>query len=184
MKIDGSSTNSIGGTVSGAANVIANNQGDGVVVLSGVDNAIRQNSIFANTGIGIDLGGDGVTQNHNPPLTSGPNLYLNYPVLNPAQAGPTSTTISGTYLGIPNTLYTIELYSIDTPDPSGYGQGRTYLGSVAAGTDSSGNATFNTNVSSAVSSSAQVTALAIDATATRRSLPGTSWSRIPRSTWR
>ena len=162
VKIDGSSTNAIGGTVSGAANVIANNQGDGVVVLSGINNAIRHNSIFANTGIGIDLGGDGVTPNHNPPLQTGPNLTLNYPVLDPAMAGSGSTQISGSYVGVANTMYTIELYSIDTPDPSGHGQGRTYLGSTVAGTDASGNATFSTNVSSAVSSSAKVTALAID----------------------
>ncbi len=162
VKIDSASNNSIGGTLSGAANIIANNQGTGVVVLSGVGNAIRENSIFGNTNLGIDLGGDGVTPNHNPPATSGPNLYQNYPVLNTAISGTASTQVSGSLNAAASSIFTIEFYSVDQPDPSGYGQGRTYLGATTVGTDANGHASFTTTLSSAVPSTSMITAVAID----------------------
>ncbi len=61
--------NTIGGTVAGAANTIAFNQGAGVAVGSPElpdycpGNAILSNSIFGNGRLGIDLGADGVTPN-------------------------------------------------------------------------------------------------------------------------
>ena len=62
-------SNTIGGTVEGAGNVIAFNEQAGVAVVdnfngptTGVE--ILSNSIFANQGLGIDLGDDGVTPNH------------------------------------------------------------------------------------------------------------------------
>ena len=48
------------------------------------DDSILGNSIYANTGLGIDLGNDGVTTNHDPEPTVGPNLLQNYPVLTSA----------------------------------------------------------------------------------------------------
>ena len=47
---------------------------------AGTGNEIRLNSIFSNTGLGIDLGGDGVTLNNSAPHT-GPNDYQNFPVI-------------------------------------------------------------------------------------------------------
>ncbi len=67
-------TTTVGGTDPGAGNTIAYNVGDGVLVdaTGGVDNAILSNSIFSNHGLGIDLGGDGVTPNHPGGSTHGP----------------------------------------------------------------------------------------------------------------
>src|SRR6202034_1620122 len=83
IQIDsGSSNNTIGGTAAGAGNTIAFSTGIGVDVDSsaGTGNEIRLNAIFSNTGLGIDLGGDGVTLNNSVPHT-GPNNYQNFPVI-------------------------------------------------------------------------------------------------------
>src|SRR5205823_3011007 len=53
----GADHNTIGGTAAGAANTIADNQGAGVGVSSeSTWNAIRGNRIYANGGLGFDLG--------------------------------------------------------------------------------------------------------------------------------
>ena len=83
IQIDGgSSSNTIGGTAAGAGNTIAFSTGIGVDVdaTAGTGNEIRLNSIFSNTGLGIDLGGDGVTLNNSVPHT-GPNDYQNFPAI-------------------------------------------------------------------------------------------------------
>ena len=49
-------------------------------VNAGTGNSIHGNAIFSNEGLGIDLGGDGVTFNHQGAI-NGPNNYQNYPVL-------------------------------------------------------------------------------------------------------
>ena len=83
IQIDGGSfNNTIGGTAAGAGNTIAFSTGIGVDVdaTAGTGNEIRFNSIFSNTGLGIDLGGDGVTLNNSAGHT-GPNNYQNFPVI-------------------------------------------------------------------------------------------------------
>src|SRR5262249_6091464 len=49
------SDNTIGGRAAGAANTIAFNARDGVLVDGGVGNAITRNAIFANGNLGIEL---------------------------------------------------------------------------------------------------------------------------------
>ena len=87
IQIDGGSfDNTIGGTAAGAGNTVAFSTGIGVDVdaTAGTGNAIRLNSIFSNTGLGIDLGGDGVTLN-NSAGHIGPNDYENFPVITDGQ---------------------------------------------------------------------------------------------------
>ena len=60
MKLDDSTTVTIGGTASGAGNVIAYNGGAGVFLEQGYGIPIRGNSIHDNAGLGIDLGPAGV----------------------------------------------------------------------------------------------------------------------------
>ena len=62
-------------------NTIAFNLGAGVEVLASNGNRIRVNSIFANTGLAIDLGGDGVTPNDPDDSDDGPDGLQNFPVL-------------------------------------------------------------------------------------------------------
>ncbi len=133
------SGNSIGGTTTGAGNTIADNTLAGVVVLgdSTVQDSIRGNAIFDNGKLGIDLGGDGVTLNHGNTVASGPNDLENYPVVTAAGAG-AETSVSLSFLSLPNGSYTIDFYASPQPDPSGYGQGQSYLGSVSVTTDANG----------------------------------------------
>lgn len=73
----------IGGDDPDAGNVIAYNEGAGVLVQSTSfdGNAIVGNRIFANGGIGIDLGGNGRTLNDPGDADTGPNEFQNYPDL-------------------------------------------------------------------------------------------------------
>ena len=68
------------GTASGS-NTIAFNAGAGIVIENSLANPIQRNSIFANVGLGIDLGADGVTPNDAGDGDSGPNDLQNFPVL-------------------------------------------------------------------------------------------------------
>src|SRR5205814_4193956 len=83
---NGATGNSIGGTPAGSGNVIAFNGQGGIRIdaNAGIANAILGNSIYSNTGLGIDLSLDGVTANDNCDTDAGPNRLQNYPVLTSA----------------------------------------------------------------------------------------------------
>jgi hypothetical protein len=135
------SNNMIGGTAVGAFNRIADNNGVGVTVLSGTGNGILGNQFYGNTGIAIDLGGDGVTLNDSKGHT-GPNNYQDFPVLSATVSG-TNATITGTVSGPANSTLRVELYWATSPDPSGYGQG-SFSGYYAnVPTDANGNGSFS-----------------------------------------
>ena len=53
-----------------------------------IDETISGNSIYANGGLGIDLGNDGVTPNNPAGSPTGPNRLQPYPVLNSATPAP------------------------------------------------------------------------------------------------
>src|SRR5262249_17465233 len=122
----------IGGTAVNAGNVIAYN-GKGVVIGesvndNGVDNRVLGNSIYANTQLGIDLANNGVTPNDPLDPDPGPNLLQNYPVLTSAVVSGTTLTVKGTLNSIPNRTYRVEFFASDVGHPSGFGEGKTYLG--------------------------------------------------------
>jgi parallel beta-helix repeat protein len=121
--------NVIGGTDVGAGNVIADNTGIGVDVASGTGNSILGNSIHDNGGGGIRLA-SGANHNQAPPL------------LTSASGSAGGTTITGTLQTVANTTFRVEFFANTTADPSGYGQGRTYLGFTTVTTDGSGAGNF------------------------------------------
>src|SRR5206468_2007909 len=133
------SNNIIGGTISGAANIIAYTMAagfDGVRVRDGCTGIlIRGNSIFSNgnatvNGLGIDLGPDGVTPNDSCDTDTGANLRQNFPVLTSAASGPTMTSVSGTLNSTANGIFLLQFYANAGSTVSGYGEGQTYLGSA------------------------------------------------------
>ena len=142
IAFNGSNDNVIGGVLSGDANIIAYNSLAGVAVAdTSVGNAIRGNSIHDNGGIGIDLGRDGVTPNNPGNGSSGPNNLEHYPVLALVSYGGV-TRIVGGLESLADTQLTIDFYANAVADPSGYGQGEFYLGSITVTTDATGLATF------------------------------------------
>ncbi|WP_165226319.1 beta strand repeat-containing protein [Aquisphaera insulae] len=163
-----SSRNTIGGTAAGEGNIIAGNWGNGVTIGSFAGdlcyrNAVLGNSIYGNFGLGIDLGGDGVSPNLPGGPYDGPNHLQNTPVVESAITTGTAIALAGTFSGPPSTTLTIQFYANDAADPSGHGQGQTYLGSVTVTTDADGNASFAVTLDAAVPAGAFVSATATDA---------------------
>ncbi len=138
----GASNNTIGGILSGEPDTIAFNGAGGVVVNGGTGNGILSNSIFANIGLGIDLGDDGVTLNDTGDGDSGSNNLQNFPVLTSLTIASGNTTIDGSLNSAANTAFRVEFFASETADPSGNGEGQTFLGSKDVTTDGSGNAAF------------------------------------------
>jgi hypothetical protein len=154
----------IGGTAAGSGNVIAGNSEGGVFVDGGGDPAygisILGNSIYGNMNLGISLGSFGVTvPNDTGDADTGANNLQNFPVLKAAYAGGAST-ITGTFNSTPNSTFRLEFFTNPAPDPSGYGQGQTYLGYLNVSTDGSGNATFLASGLAATSAGQWVSATA------------------------
>ena len=126
------------------------------VTLAPVNNAILGNSILSNQGatvdsldypgLGIDLAGTvldenyqvasginvGPTPNDEADPDTGSNIYMNFPVLNSAVQNGTKVTMNLSLDAEGTTdaggLYRVELFANDSADPSGYGEGQTYLG--------------------------------------------------------
>lgn len=157
------SNNTIGGTDSNAENKIQNNGGDGVFVASGTGNAILGNSIFANVGLGVDLGSDGVTSNDSGDVDAGANDLQNFPLLTSATSSSGKATIQGTLNSTPSTAFTVAVYSNSQCDPSAFGEGEAPIGSITATSDASGNANFIITLSSPLPIGYSVAATATDA---------------------
>ena len=116
------------------------NVSDGVQITGGTGNAVTANRIAANGGLGIDLRDDGVTANDGATTAGQPNLLMDFPIVTSALLAGTSLTVSG-YVGSAPGQATfanarVELFLADA-DPSGFGEGRTLLGTLTA--DASGN---------------------------------------------
>lgn len=81
----------IGGEMPGEKNVIAHNNGDGVRATHGGLGrlTVSVNEIFANGGIGVDLGGDGRTANDPGDGDTGPNGLQNFPLVTAYALAPT-----------------------------------------------------------------------------------------------
>jgi hypothetical protein len=121
-----------------------------VAVDEGLGNAIAENSIFDNIGLGIRLGpSDSPLPNDPGDPDSGPNDLQNYPELTDALLLKGNVSIAGTLNSAPNQVYRVELFANDACDPSGSGEGQTFLTAVAVTTDASGNGPFTVKVSGA-----------------------------------
>jgi hypothetical protein len=164
--LDGVPGNQIGGAGIGAGNTIAHNGGNGVTITSGASNPILSNSIFSNQRLGIDLGNNGPTANDHcdqdgAPANS-PNRLRNFPTLTSTTSSGGSTTIAGTLDSRANTTFRLEFFANEACDGTGFGQGKTFIGSTSVTTDGNCAASFNVSLPVAVSPGQVVTATSTD----------------------
>jgi uncharacterized repeat protein (TIGR01451 family) len=152
------SNNTIGGTAAGQANVIAFNTGNGITVVSGVNNRLSANRIFSNDQLGIDLGANGVTANDAGDGDTGANNLQNFPVLTSAIGSGSTIAVQGTLNSTPTTAFQVEIFG-GGADGSGFGEGATALTSITVTTNAAGSATFTTEVQNVATS---LTATATD----------------------
>jgi hypothetical protein len=154
----------IGGTGPDEPNVIAHSFHYGVAIVDGAGHEISVNSIHSNGELGIDLGDDGVTPNDALDTDTGPNDLQNCPTIVSAER-----TVDGTQLLVtvfisskPGNIYRVRYYANDACDPSGSGEGETYLGSGLALTNASGQATVTHTLTASVGLADEITATATD----------------------
>ena len=154
----GASGTRIGYINTGEGNRIAHNVGDGIFVESGTGTQILSNEIFNNSGLGIDLGPNGVTPNDLDDPDGGANNLQNYPVLTMASSIGAGTTILGSLNSTPNTEFVIEFYASSSCDPSGFGEGETPIGYGGGVTDGGGDLPINTTLPTSVPGLRYITA--------------------------
>jgi hypothetical protein len=127
----------------------------------GQGNSLRGNAIYDNTGLGIDLNGDGVTSNDVGDVDGRANQSQNFPTLLAAAAGG-NTRVAGTLASAPNTTYVLDFYASAVRDPSGYGEGQQWLGFATVTTDAAGNASFDGTLPGSSTAGQWITATATD----------------------
>ncbi len=135
-----------------------NGNGAGLVV-SGTAAAatFASNVITANNGLGLDLGGDGVTPN-DPGDTDG---MQNFPLLHSATSSAGVLQIAGSLDSTANSQFVILFFANAAPDLTLFGEGEVFLGSLSpVTTDNAGVAAFEFDTTAAVPVSHFVTALA------------------------
>jgi uncharacterized repeat protein (TIGR01451 family)/CSLREA domain-containing protein len=147
------------------ANTIANNGEQGVVLPGSQPNrsvTVSQNAIHDNTGLGFDIGADGVTANDAGDGDIGPNLRQNFPTVTRAGSQGSFTQVEGVLNSAPSTAYTVELFKSAACDSSGYGEGGAYLGTVVSTTDVTGHADFQVTFGGGAAQTDVVTGTATD----------------------
>ena len=112
--------------------------------------------------MGINLVGGsensfGVTANDPGDADNGPNKLQNYPVLTFANS---AAVIQGSLNSVPSKPYRIDFFSSPAADPSGFGEGQTWIGAVNVTTDATGNTTFNQDFPGSLTVGSVVTATA------------------------
>lgn len=123
------------------SNGIANNTGDGILVLGNAagdpsGNQLDRNAIYGNGGLGINLqpvaeANNLVTANDAPAsldADSGPNGLQNFPVVTSAAANAGGVTIAYTLDSGASGFYSISAYASDTCSWTGHGEGRYLAG--------------------------------------------------------
>lgn len=107
-------------TLNISRSIIANNGGTGILIPGNILATMNQNSIYDNGLLGIDILGAGVTE----------HAFAPFVVITDADAD--TGIIEGTFAAFGSGLdHEIEFFSSPTCDPSGYGEGKTYLGTYA-----------------------------------------------------
>jgi hypothetical protein len=156
VQVAGADDNTVGGTASGAGNRIAHNGAAGVSVMvngafgpeGATGNRILGNLIFANAGLGIDLGGGSVTNNDTDDPDTGANSLQNFPIITSVTQSSfllNPTRISGTLNSTPSQNFTVQCFLAgeipEDSDASGHGEGEFFMAEdtdVTTNTDGNG----------------------------------------------
>jgi len=154
VEIDAGDQNHVGDP----GNTIAYNGADGVTVADGSGNAIRKNSIHDNALLGIDLDANGPTPNDLLDADGGPNQLQNDPEITNA----TATQFTWELDSEPLTSYRLDFFASAACDPSGSGEGETYLDSIQVATDANGHVDGQTVTAIAAGVGKQVTMTATE----------------------
>jgi hypothetical protein len=144
-------------------NRAVSNAGSGLLIMSATGVSASQNSFANNGGLAIDLDPNtrdpntmgapiGVTLNDSGDSDTGPNGLFNYPVITSAVIANGELNISG--FARPNSA--IELY-LAQADPTGFGEGQTYVAVLSEGSGSDLDATTGTYGPSNINGRAQGT---------------------------
>ena len=102
-----------------------------------------------------------MTPNSNNGL--GGNHLQQHPDLTSAVSSGGTTTIRGTLIALSPSNYTLDFYSNQSCDPSGFGEGENYLGSLNLNNNATGIISFTANLPVAVPIGQSITATATDA---------------------
>lgn len=153
-----------------------------VTILGNTVTGTSVSVLSPNSGLGIDLG-EGIDTDESPdgaPNTfneigptvndandadTGPNNYMNFPVLNnfTQNGNQASVNLDLDAADSLNGQYRIEFFANDAPDASGYGEGQTYLGYVDISNGAGQDVTFTLPSSSSLAGkSISATTTAID----------------------
>lgn len=134
-------------------------------------NHITGNSIHSNGGLGIDVLPPPFPSGE-PPFTptpndscdgdTGGNLRQNFPEITRAERAGAATIVEGFLNSTPNAAYTVELFASETADPSGAGEGQTFLAALAVAADGSCLGNFSVTLPIAVPPGDVITATATD----------------------
>ncbi|MCA9416293.1 MAG: hypothetical protein KC917_08490, partial [Candidatus Omnitrophica bacterium] len=132
-------------------------------------NLITQNSIYLNTGLGIDLRTSFANSGPNFPqdegdADSGGNGLQNFPNLSSISESATGTIVDGSLSSMPDSMYRLEFFANVGQDGSGFGEGQTYIGSAEVETDGTGVAVFSASVGALPAGQFFVTSTATDIT--------------------
>jgi len=126
INLDFAPNNQIGGDNDKVSNVIAFNGIDGILVRGGTGNTLQRNIIFSHTaGLGIEL-------------REGGNNDQAAPAISAAFPSGDGTDIEGTLTSTPNTIFTLEFFSNQVCNPSGFGEAQSFVDTLRVTTDGTG----------------------------------------------
>lgn len=134
------------------SNLVSNSETVGILVgpdVAGV--TISANGVFDNGGLGISLSGSGNGAQATPQVTA-------------AESDDVSVFAQGRIDSLPVRTYRIELFASPSCDPSGFGEGKRFLGSTLVVTGASGHGDFSVTLPVFVGAGEVLTATATDQT--------------------
>jgi hypothetical protein len=132
----------LAGGSSSIRGLVINGFGGNGITIDSTGNSLQCNSIFNNTGLGIDLTPSGVTPNDLGDGDAGANERQNFPTLISALVIGGDLQIIGLFNSEPNNNYRLDFFLNPTCDPSGYGEGEQFIETLTDTTDILGNFAF------------------------------------------